>query len=124
MDGLNDLFRAGALHEVSDGASLQHLEDDPAVLVSGERDDARIRRASADLPRGTRAAPRRHLHVEQRDVRSEPLGEIDRFLRVAPRSDEIEGAVALDQLAHRVAERGLVLSNEDSDPSALRSPGR
>ncbi len=117
-DRADDLFGAGALHEVADRSRAEHLQDRGPVFERRERDHPRIGRDALDLPRGARAAPGGHLHVDEGHVGALTRCEIDGFIGVRGSADEQDVVLLGEEVGEGAAERGFVVGDEDTDARA------
>ena len=114
-DRTQEVLARRALHEVADGAGAEHLEHRGAVLERGQRDHAGVGRDADDLARRARAAAGRHAHVDDRDVRSAGVGELDRLVRVAGLADQDQALLVRQQVGERTAQGRLVVGDQDTD---------
>ena len=104
----------GALDEVADRAGAEHLQDRRAVLERRQRDHPGARRGADDLAGRPGPAAGRHAHVDERHVGLLALGERDGLVRVGGGADERERGLLRQERGQGVAERGLVVGQQDA----------
>ena len=113
----------GALDQVADRAGAEHLEHRGPVLERRERDHPGVGRDPDDLARRSRPAARRHLHVDQRDVRAARSRRARSPRRRRPRCPPAPDRVLVrEEVGEGDAQGRLVVGDQDADRSASRAP--
>jgi hypothetical protein len=90
-------------------------------VVGGQRDQADVRVISAETGDRGDAVEQRHVQVDDDCIRAELVRELDRREPVRRCADDAQVRLRLDQLPEGVAERRVVVREEDSDGRLHRS---
>ena len=99
------------LDQVGHRAGVTGLLDQVALAERGQHDD-RCDALGGDLGRGVDTVAPGHLDVQDHQVRSQALGQVDRFLAVAGLPDH-EVALLAQHLGQVEPDQRLVLGDED-----------
>ncbi len=114
-DRAEDLGRSGPLHEVADGAALEHPHDRSPVVHGAVSEHARLRQEVPELLRDAEPSARRHPDVDERDIRLHGFGHRDRLVRVASRADELERVIGLHEVGQGRSQDSLVVRDQHAD---------
>jgi hypothetical protein len=101
--GREQLAVGGALDDVTCATSGEHRAHVSRLVVHGEDEHARLRRAPDDLLDGLDTARPRHADVHQRNVGLELLGEIGGLVTVDRLADHFHVGLAVEQHAQTAA---------------------
>ena len=112
LHGFDDLRRRGALDEVAHGSRRQHLDHGRLVVVGREGEHSRFRPQLLHSP-GGRGSAAGHPDVDEDDVGLRGRGELDRLLGARGGADDLDPALARDEVAQGQPQRLFVLGDQD-----------
>ena len=121
---VQDLVLAGALDEVAARPGPQGLDDGVVVLEHRHDDHADVRRGSGQPPRRLDAGHPGHREVHQRDVGLELERGLHSRRAVPGHADHLDVLDRGEEVAHPLAEHGVVVDDEDADHARARGGGR
>src|SRR5215204_3048501 len=114
-DGVGEFVRADLLEDVREGARPYRGEDVLVIVVGGEHDDVRARRARDEAPRRLHAVHSRHNEVHQGDVGGVLGGELDSFLPAPGLGYHADIALCLQKGADPLSHQRMIVYQQYGD---------
>jgi endonuclease/exonuclease/phosphatase family metal-dependent hydrolase len=109
---LGDVGLAGVLSEVTACTSLEGVDDRGVIRISGEDNNGDLWVMSAELAGGFDSVKDRHPQIEQDRVRADLPDDVQGFLPVGRRADDLDPVGQAEQHDQSVAHGGLVVSDD------------
>src|SRR3990170_3148904 len=113
--GPDDLCGRDVLQQVTGGACRQKREDVLVVVVLSEDEYGYARPNGLDPPCSLDAAHHRHGDVHYGDIGVQPVGQSDRLGAVRSLPHDLDVRLLLEELARRLADKGVVLCDYYAD---------
>lgn len=114
LDGGDDVVRLCVLEKVAGSSCSEHRRDRVDRSEGGYREDSRAAHPSRDSLRRVDAIDPWHLHINERDVRSQPVRKPDGLSTVSCFTDDLE-PVGLEEDSERATDEGVVVGDEHGD---------